>query len=96
MNTRDFERAIDMLCVDVVIDEIKLKHSAVRQVNAHTHDKLLVWDEHGRAFSACKKSKRQMFFTEDENGNFLEQSGISVKRDNTFDLKFENYVHRQR
>lgn len=89
MRTRDFEQAIEMLCVDVVIDEVKLRHADVRQVNAHTADKVLVWDEHGRAFSACKDSKREMFFSEDEEGNFVEMSGIFVGRDDSFDLKFE-------
>lgn len=89
MRTKDYERAIEMLCVDIVIDEVKLRHADVRQVNAHTTDKVLVWDEHGRAFSAGKDSKRKMFFSEDEEGKFVEMSGISVERDNSFDLKFE-------
>ena len=52
MKVRDFERAIDALSADITIDEMKLRHSDVRQVNAHTDNQLIVWDEYGRAFSA--------------------------------------------
>ena len=89
MKTIDFEKAIKTLCVDIIIDEVKLRHSNVRQVNAHTEDKLLVWDEYGRAFSANKDNKREIFFSENEDGNFEGQLGIPLERDSSFDLTFE-------
>ena len=52
MKVNDFERAIDALGTDVTIDEMKLHHAYVRQVNAHTDNKLVVWDEYGR--DLCK------------------------------------------
>ena len=61
MKVKDFERAIDALGTDVTIDEMKLCHSDVRQVNAHTDSLLIVWDECGKAFSANK------------NGEYLEK-----------------------
>lgn len=64
MKVNDFERAIDALGTDVTIDEMKLHHSYVRQVNAHSDNKLVVWDEYGRAFSASKESERETFLTE--------------------------------
>lgn len=51
MNTKDFETAIAALNVGIVIDEMKLRHSDVRQVIAHQGSKGIVWDEHGRAFT---------------------------------------------
>lgn len=35
MKVKDFEEAIDTLGSDIVIDEMKLRHSYVRQVNGH-------------------------------------------------------------
>lgn len=89
MKVKDFERAIDALSADITIDEIKLRHSEVRQVNAHTNTQLIVWDEHGRAFSASKEGEREMFLTEGEEGNIIGMSGCAVERDKSFDLKFE-------
>jgi len=42
MNVKTVEKAIDELCAGVVIDEIKLRHANVRQVNAHTDNKIIV------------------------------------------------------
>lgn len=89
MKVNDFERAIDALGKDVTIDEMKLHHSYVRQVNAHTDNKLVVWDEYGRAFSASKESERETFLTEGKDSNIIGMSGIAVARDKSFDLKFE-------
>ena len=89
MKVNDFERAIDALGTDVTIDEMKLHHAYVRQVNAHTDNKLVVWDEYGRAFSASKEREREMFLTEDKDSNIIGMSGIAVARDKSFDLKFE-------
>ena len=89
MKVKDFEKAIDALSADIVIDEMKLRHSDVRQVNAHTDIQLIIWDEYGRAFSASKEGKREMFLTEGEDGNIVGMSGRAVERDKSFDLKFE-------
>ena len=61
MKIKEFEKAIDALCAGVTIDEMKLKHSNVRQANAHTDSQLIVWDEYGRAFSAGKESERELW-----------------------------------
>ena len=53
MKVRDFERAIDALSADITIDEMKLRHSDVRQVNAHTDNQLIVWDETSLECPAC-------------------------------------------
>ena len=89
MKAKDFEKAIDALSTDIIIDEMKLRHSNVRQVNAHTSNHLIVWDEHGRAFSAERESNREVFLTEGEDGNIVGMSGVPVERDKSFDLKFE-------
>lgn len=89
MRVKDFEKAIDALSTDIVIDEMKIRHSNVRQVNAHINSQLIVWDEHGRAFSASKESKHETFLTEGEDGNIVEKSGVPLERDKSFDLKFE-------
>lgn len=89
MKIKEFEKAIDALCAGVTIDEMKLKHSNVRQVNAHTDSQLIVWDEYGRAFSAGKESEREMFLADGEDGNIIGMSGIAVERDKSFDLKFD-------
>lgn len=89
MKVKDFERAIDALSADITIDEMKLRHSDVRQVNAHTNGQLVVWDECGRAFSASKNGEYWTFLIEGEDGNIAAVSGIPVSRDEIFDLKFE-------
>lgn len=89
MKIKEFEKAIDALCAGVTIDEMKLKHSNVRQANAHTDSQLIVWDEYGRAFSAGKESEREMFLADGEDGNIIGMSGVTVERDKSFDLKFE-------
>jgi len=89
MKTVEFEKAILALGANIVIDEMKIRHSDVRQVNGHTKTSLIIWDEHGRGFSASKNSEGDVFFTEDEDGNFVEKRGISISRDPSFDLKFD-------
>ena len=89
MKVKDFEKAIGALCADITIDEMKLIHSNVRQVNAHTTDLLIVWDENGRAFSAKKRSEHEIYLTEGEDGKLIGVSGVPVERDKNFDLKFE-------
>ena len=89
MKVKDFEKAIDALSADIVIDEMKLRHSDVRQVNAHTTNLLIVWDGNGRAFSAKKGSEHEIYLTEEEDGKIIGVSGVPIERDKSFDLKFE-------
>ena len=89
MKVNNFEKAIDALSTNIIIDEMKLHHSDVRQVNAHTDKLLIVWDEHGRAFSASKEQKRELFFAAGEEGGLVSTLGIPLNRDKSFDLKFE-------
>lgn len=89
MKTADFEKAILALGDDIVIDEMKLRHSNVRQVNGHTDKLLIVWDEYGRGFSTGKSKKGEIFFTEGDNGKVTSVKGIPLERDTLFDLKFE-------
>ena len=89
MKVKDFEKAIDALCADITINEMKLRHSDVRQAVAHTNSQLIVWDEHGRAFSAEKESEHKIFLTAGEDGNIVKVSGVPLERDKSFDLKFE-------
>jgi len=89
MRVSDFENAILRLGSDIKIDEMKLKHSDVRQVNGHNKDSLLIWDETGKCHSACKNSDSDTFLTLDEDGRFVATRGIGLKRDPTFDLKFK-------
>lgn len=89
MKVKDFERAIDALSADITIDEMKLRHSDVRQANAHTTNLLIVWDGNGRAFSASKRSEHEIYLTEGEDGKLIGVSGVPVERNKSFDLKFE-------
>lgn len=78
MKVKEFEEAIDALGSDIVIDEMKLRHSYVRQVNGHKGDLHIVWDEYGRAYSYKK-----------EDGKFHSVIGIPLKRDMKFDLNIK-------
>lgn len=90
MNVKTVEKAIDELCAGVVIDEIKLRHANVRQVNAHTDNKIIVWDMFGRAFSASKGTSRELFLTPEGNGTAGSLYGIPLERDKSFDLKISD------
>lgn len=63
MKVKEFEEAIDALGSDIVIDEMKLRHSYVRQVNGHKGDLHIVWDEYGRAYSYKKEDEKDIFLT---------------------------------
>ena len=78
MKVKDFEEAIEALGSDIVIDEMKLRHSYVRQVNGHKGDLQIVWDEYGRAYSYKK-----------EYGKFYSVIGIPLKREMKFDLNIK-------
>lgn len=89
MKTKDFEYAINALSDNIFIDEIKLRHSHVRQVNAHTDELLIVWDEHGRAFSVNKNEDSQIFLYDDGEWKIKGERGIQLSRDKSFDLTFK-------
>lgn len=90
MRVKDFEIAIDALSVDgLEIDEFKMAANSgghVRQVNGHTKELTLLWDESGRAFSTPINQESESFI-EFESGKTI--TGRRLKRDNSFDLKFE-------
>lgn len=87
MNTKDFETAIAALNVGIVIDEMKLRHSDVRQVIAHQGSKGIVWDEHGRAFTT--RENDGVTIAPNEEGIWSIVDAHPVGRDNLFDLKFD-------
>ena len=76
MTVKEFEEAIDALGSDIVIDEMKLRHSYVRQVNGHKGDLHIVWDEYGRAYSYKKEDEKDIFLTQKEDGKFHSVVGI--------------------
>ena len=85
MKTKDFETAIAALNVGIVIDEMKLRHSDVRQVIAHQGSKGIVWDEHGRAFTTS--IEKEAYIAPNEDG--LSVKGYSLNRNKLYDLKFD-------
>lgn len=89
MKTAEFEKAILALGSDIVIDEVKLRHSGVRQVNGHTDKLLVVWDEYGRGFSAEKNRETEVFLTDNDDGHITSAKGVAIARDTSFDLNFD-------
>lgn len=88
MKTKDFETAIHALNAGIIIDEMKLRHSDVRQVNGHNSTASIIWDEYGRSFTANKATK-ETFIVLSDDGKTETASGYSLQRDPMFDLKFE-------
>lgn len=89
MKVKDFEEAIEALGSDIVIDEMKLRHSHVRQVNGHKGDLKIVWDEYGRAYSYKKEDENDIFLTQKEDGKFHRVIGIPLKREVKFDFNIK-------
>ena len=89
MKVKEFEEAIDALGSDIVIDEMKLRHSYVSQVNRHKGDLQIVWDEYGRAHSYKKEYENDIFLTQKEDGKFHSVLGIPLKREVKFDLNIK-------
>lgn len=58
MRTKDFEKAIDALNLGIVIDEMKLRHSNVRQVTGHLENEGILWNEKGKAFSTTFEKRK--------------------------------------
>ena len=90
MRVAEFEKAIISLGVNgLVIDEFKMAANGggqVSLVNGHTTELTLVWDESGRAFSTSLFQERESFI-EFDSGKAM--TGRRLKRDKSFDLKFE-------
>lgn len=87
MKTKDFETAIAALNVGIVIDEIKLRHSDVRQVIAHQGSKGIVWDEYGRAFTTS--IEKEVYIAPNEDGIWESVKGYPLNRNKLYDLKFD-------
>lgn len=89
MKVKEFEEAIDALGRDILIDEMKLRHSYVRLVNGHKGDLHIVWDEYGRAYSYKKEYEKDIFLTQKEDGKFHSVVGIPLKREMKLDLNIK-------
>lgn len=87
MKIKDFENAIDNLRKDIIIDEIKIHHSQVRQANGHNDKHSIVWDEEGKAFTPSQKS--ETYFVREEGDVLKTVTGFPLIRNNAFDLNFE-------
>lgn len=87
MTIKDFEKAIAALNVDIVIDEMKLKHSDVRQVIGHQAGRGIVWDEYGRSFTTSPE--KGIYIAPNENGVWERINDYPLNRNKLFDLKFE-------
>ena len=87
MKTIDFETAIAALNVGIVIDEMKLRHSDVRQVIAHQGSKGIVWDEYGRAFTTS--IEKEVYIAPNEDGIWERVKGYPLNRNKLYDLKFD-------
>ena len=83
---RDFEKAVEGLGCEVVIDEVKIRHGHVRRCYGHQGQTLIMWDGAGRGFSltifreSSEEELRKMQETLGDN---------NYERDAVYDLKFE-------
>lgn len=84
MRTKDFEKAIDALNLGIVIDEMKLRHSNVRQVTGHLENEGIIWNEKGKAFSTTFERRESKY-----NGELVGVLGKSLERNSFYDLKFD-------
>ena len=84
MKTKEFEKAIDALNLGIVIDEMKLNHSNVRQVTGHLENEGIIWNEKGEAFSTEFEWRENK-----EDGDLVGVFGSSLERNKWYDLKFE-------
>ncbi len=81
MKTKEFEEKIDELNLGIVIDEMKLNHSNVRQVTGHLENEGIIWNEKGEGFST-------EFELREEDGELIRVFGSSLERNKMYDLKF--------
>ena len=84
MKTKEFEKAIDALNLGIVIDEMKLNHSNVRQVTGHLENEGIIWNEKGEAFSTDFE-----WIENKVDGDLIGVFGNSLQRNQSYDLKFE-------
>lgn len=84
MRTKDFEKAIDALNLGIVIDEMKLRHSNVRQVTGHLENEGIIWNEKGKAFSTTFEKRESK-----DNGELVGVLGKSLERNSFYDLRFD-------
>lgn len=84
MKTKDFEKAIDALNLGIVIDEMKLRHSNVRQVTGHLENEGIIWNEKGKAFSTTFEKRKSK-----DNGELVGVLGKYLERNSFYDLKFD-------
>ena len=83
MKTKEFEKAIDALNLGIVIDEMKLCHSNVRQVTGHLENEGVIWNEKGEAFSTDFEWRENKV-----DGDLIGVFGSSLERNKMYDLKF--------
>ena len=81
MKTKEFEKAIDELNLGIVIDEMRLNHSNVRQVTDHLENEGIIWNEKGEGFST-------EFELREKDGELVRVFGSSLERNKMYDLKF--------
>lgn len=88
MKTKDFEMAIDALCCNIDIEEMKIRNHSVYLVKGHTESDFFFWDELGRAFRApSDKDGRSIVLAID---NVFESKYVHLLvRDPQFDLKWK-------
>lgn len=75
MKVEDFEKAIDALGCDIVIDEMKIRKNQVYLCTGYTDSYYVEWDESGKAMG-CE-------LADDED------TQNTMVRMTSFDLKFE-------
>lgn len=81
MKTKEFEKAINELNLGIVIDEMRLNHSNVRQVTGHLENEGIIWNEKGEGFST-------EFELREKDGELVRVFGSSLERNKMYDLKF--------
>ena len=84
MKVKEFEKAINALNLGIFVDEMKLRHSNVRQVTGHLENEGIIWNEKGEAFSTTFEWREK-----EEDGNLVGVFGSSQERNKLYDLKFE-------
>ncbi|QUB63431.1 4-hydroxybenzoyl-CoA thioesterase [Prevotella melaninogenica] len=84
MKTKEFEKAIDLLGLAIVIDEMKLSHGHVRQATGHLENEGIIWNEKGEGFSTEFEWRENK-----EDGDLVGVFGSSLERNKLYDLKFE-------
>ena len=84
MKTKEFEKAIDLLGLAIVIDEMKLSNGHVRQATGHLENEGIIWNEKGEGFSTEFEWRENK-----EDGDLVGVFGSSLERNKLYDLKFE-------